>query len=310
MLSRLIHLGAACLIILTLSLMTAAPFASAADITLGADCTLNDAIRSANSNTPSGDCEAGEPEKDVIRVEATFEHEETGLSILDDLEIQGQGPDAVLDAQGNFLFSVNRDVSVVIRDLEITNLFGGFPTGAILVEGNGRLFFRNSHITNCSGPSVIRSTPQGTVEFDGDSSYCAAVDGAQPEARAPRRAGQTKRAYTARRPVAYTCETLPPTIVVKAAAGTRSGIQCQALDGAGVGIQAIVDMGVIAAVDVWGYVAPGVEVCLRGRGQLFFLDAAFAPRQLTAVHSYPQGDMTCASFNRAGSLVLVPSPAA
>ena len=103
----------------------------------------------------------------------------------------------------------------------------------------------------------------------------------------------------------YTCEHLPPTIVVKAAAGTRSGIQCQALDAAGVGIQALIDMGVIAAVDVWGYVEPGVEVCLRGRGQLFFLDAAFAPRQLTAVHSYPQGDMTCASFHRAGSLVLV-----
>ena len=78
----------------------------------------------------------------------------------------------------------------------------------------------------------------------------------------------------------------------------------------GVGIQAVIDMGIVAAVDVWGYVAPGVEVCLRGTGSLLFLDAAFAPRPYASIPAQRQGELTCAAFNRAGSLVLVMAHAA
>ena len=90
--------------------------------------------------------------------------------------------------------------------------------------------------------------------------------------------------------------------------GLRSGVQFQRLGAAGVGNQSVIDMGFLDAIDVWGYVEQGVEVCFppeRGSGGLMFLDAATSPRTVSPLASVLRDGYTCASINRPGTLVLV-----
>ncbi len=90
--------------------------------------------------------------------------------------------------------------------------------------------------------------------------------------------------------------------------GLRSGVQFQRLGAAGVGIDWIIDLGFLDALDVWGFVEQGVEVCFppdRGYGGLMFLNAATSPRAVSALASVLREGYTCASINRPGTLVLV-----
>ncbi len=90
--------------------------------------------------------------------------------------------------------------------------------------------------------------------------------------------------------------------------GLRSGVQFQRLGAAGVGIDWVIDLGFLDALDVWGFVEQGVEVCFppdRGYGGLMFLDAATSPRAVSALASVLREGYTCASINRPGTLVLV-----
>ena len=94
--------------------------------------------------------------------------------------------------------------------------------------------------------------------------------------------------------------------VVTAAQGLDSGVQCQDVSAAGVGNQTVYDAGFIAAVDIWGDLGPGVEICFPQIGALMFLDAAEAPRVARTLESRAVNGTTCASLNRAGMVVLVP----
>ena len=110
------------------------------------------------------------------------------------------------------------------------------------------------------------------------------------------------------RPQAVTCPALSQAtgIVIHAAYGLDSGIQCQRLDGGGIGVQALAE-NYIAAVDIWGYVEQDVEVCFPQAGRIIFLDAAMIPRSMTLMQTHIAGDnMTCALIETAGSLVLLP----
>lgn len=110
-------------------------------------------------------------------------------------------------------------------------------------------------------------------------------------------------------PVPVTClqvSTAENGISVGAAFGLASGIQCQKIDNAGIGIQSVIDAGYIAAVDVWGYVEQGAEVCFQERGSLTFLDARTAPRTVSFIEHYLVGDKTCTWITAPGSIVLVP----
>ena len=110
------------------------------------------------------------------------------------------------------------------------------------------------------------------------------------------------------RPPAVTCPTLSAVsgIAVRATYGLESGIQCQRIDGGGIGIQSIVDAGFIDAVDIWGYVVQGVEVCFPQAGRLLFLDARTSPRAISPLESTVVSGMTCASISTPGSIVLMP----
>ena len=121
----------------------------------------------------------------------------------------------------------------------------------------------------------------------------------------------SKRKATKRKPV-Y----IPPTGVslnktdlsVTAVHGLNSGIECQRVDNAGVGIQWVIDLGVLDAVDVWSFVGLGYEVCFPQSGRIIFLDAAASPRTVLTDISYELRDgYTCAAMKIAGTLVLVPA---
>ena len=86
--------------------------------------------------------------------------------------------------------------------------------------------------------------------------------------------------------------------------GICSGVQFRLLDGAGVGNAQVVNKGFIAAIDVWGYVGQGVEVCFPQRGKLVFLDAATAPRALRSIAQYSSDGYICAYLEKPGSLVM------
>ena len=94
----------------------------------------------------------------------------------------------------------------------------------------------------------------------------------------------------------------------RAAFGLDSGVHFRQLDGAGIGVQSIIDAGYLAAFDVYGYVEQGVEVCFPQIGRVIFLDANTIPRAITALESTVVNGQTCVSINSPGSLVLMPSP--
>ena len=119
---------------------------------------------------------------------------------------------------------------------------------------------------------------------------------------------KTPRPSATARPLATTCIDLNQAtgIVVHATYGLASGVQCQRLDGGGIGVQAIVDGGFIDAVDIWGYVEQGVEVCFPQAGELLFLDARTMPRAVAPLAATVVNGMTCGAIETPGSIVLMP----
>ena len=93
----------------------------------------------------------------------------------------------------------------------------------------------------------------------------------------------------------------------KAAYGLDSGVHFRELDGGGIGVQSIIDAGPLAALDVYGYVEQGVEVCFPQIGRVVFLDARTMPRAITTLPATMRDGMTCVYLNSPGSLVLLPN---
>ena len=86
--------------------------------------------------------------------------------------------------------------------------------------------------------------------------------------------------------------------------GLHSGIQFQRHGAAAVGIQSLIDGGVLDVVDVWGYADQDWEVCFPQDGALVFLDAALSPRVPESVAAYRDEGYTCIAKDRAGMVVL------
>ena len=88
--------------------------------------------------------------------------------------------------------------------------------------------------------------------------------------------------------------------------GLDSGVHFRQLDGAGIGVQSIIDAGWLDAFDVYGYVEQGVEVCFPQIGRVIFLDANTIPRAIVPLDSIAVNGQTCVSIDGPGSLVLLP----
>ncbi len=91
-----------------------------------------------------------------------------------------------------------------------------------------------------------------------------------------------------------------------AAFGLDSGVHFRQLDGAGIGVQSIIDAGFLEAFDVYGYVEQGVDVCFPQIGRVVFLDANTSPRAIVPLPATIVNGQTCVSINSPGSLVLLP----
>ncbi len=146
-------------------------------------------------------------------------------------------------------------------------------------------------------------TDSSTGSCPGNFSYWLALTPKKKSKKTPRPSATA-------RPLATTCIDLNQAtgIAVRATYGLASGVQCQRLDGGGIGVQAIVDGGFIDAVDIWGYVEQGVEVCFPQAGELLFLDARMMPRAAAPLAATVVNGMTCGAIETPGSIVLMPLP--
>ena len=127
--------------------------------------------------------------------------------------------------------------------------------------------------------------------------------------------GSRKRSVTtsstrAPKPVVYTGEILNmrTDLMLTAVNGLYNGIQFQRVSPAGVGIQFVLDLGYLDAVDVRGIIGDGYEVCFPQLGQIILLNAATAPRTVTTIDTYTRDGYTCGAMDRAGTMVLVQAP--
>ena len=131
-----------------------------------------------------------------------------------------------------------------------------------------------------------------------------------PDDETPEPAKQATAVPPTQTPV-YTAETLQSQgYQVSAAFGLQSGVQARQVGTDAIGIQSVIDAGVIDAVDVWGYAEQGVEICIPTNGAsgvLIFLDASTSPRTVTTVESTLRDGYICATINSQGTLVFVQS---
>ncbi len=146
-------------------------------------------------------------------------------------------------------------------------------------------------------PPPVDDPPEQTSQDSGDSGE---------KRQASNSSRQTAPTPQATQGFYQTLNTLPPGIEVN---NWVEGAQGQRVDAQGVGNQAIIDQGLLDAIDMWGYITPGIEVCFAQHGRMMLLDAAYSPRQAIPLAAYQRDGMTCASIDRAGTVVLLQSAA-
>ncbi|MDE2952670.1 MAG: hypothetical protein OXT68_18120 [Chloroflexota bacterium] len=282
-----------------------APYVSANDIKVDKQCSLAQAIGSANNDSSKARCETG------YKIDT--------ISLKEDLELEEELPDItsriILDGNGHTIRLHRRHVAFVIKwgNLTVKDLIvkfrGGNRSGPTIEISDGSLTIKDSQFLNCTGKFDVEDSLGAVL---GDSAVCnytaetvaSWFDGpASPPVLPPAQA-------PAEAPVAFTCETLDGNAPrVSARYGLQSGVQCRRVDATGIGDQSVLDAGYIDAFDIYGYVEQGVELCFPRLGAVVFLDAATAPRSRVSVEYFARDGMTCASLDRPGTVILVPGQA-
>ena len=92
---------------------------------------------------------------------------------------------------------------------------------------------------------------------------------------------------------------------ISAASGLGSGIEFKRVSSGAVGIQSVIDMGFLDAVDVWSNVGGGAEICFPQVGNAVLLDASTSPRKVVPLNTTQKAGATCVTINKAGTVVLV-----
>ena len=267
------------------------------DITVDKHCSLAQAIGSANNNSSKARCVTG------FRVDTIF--------LEEDLDLEDELPEItsriVLEGNDHTIRIRPRRAAFVINwgNLTIKNLtvkFVGVNRAGPTIEiENGSLTIVDSQFLKCTGKFKVEDS-LGVVK--GESSVCgySAETVASWFEGAPSEPTPTPEPSQPR-----TCDALADGgPMISATYGEGSGVQCQRLDAAGIGNQSIIDAGYIDAVDVWGYVEQGVEICFPQLGSVIFLDAAMSPRARAPVEHFARDGGTCAQLDRPGTVVLVP----
>ena len=264
-------------------------------------CTLVQAIGSANNNSSKARCERGYRD-DTIILKDDIELEELLPDITSKITLEGNNHTIYVPAKRPAF--VIKWGELTIKNLTVKFINGNRSSPSIKIK-NGTLTIIDSRMTRCTGKFQVENS-LGVVQ--GDSSICGySTDtvsswfSAAPPLPTPTQLPSQP----------HTCDTLSGTAAtVSATLGLHSGVQCQQVTAAGIGIQSVIDAGFIDAVDVWGYVEQGVEICFPRQGSIIFLDAATSPRSVSPTQSYRAGDKTCVELDRPGTVVLVPGQSA
>ena len=269
----------------------------------------------------------------------------TGATLsLNNVTIRGfGGGNAVIDsASENFIAR-----SVIIRDntagtvlsiggradLRNVQILDNGPAGGslpVLVSAGDTLTVSNSVFQgNRVLPNFAIFNAVGAIQIDCQTN-AAAADNVYPDGTAANisrvwpsgrfEIGSCPKKKRKEDPTAMPTSTLRPQIAAthvalqaatgatfRATFGLDSGVHFRQLDGAGIGVQSIIDAGYLEAFDVWGYVEQGVEVCFPQVGRVIFLDANTSPRAIVPLASTVANGQTCVSINSPGSLVLLPN---
>ncbi|MCY4062618.1 MAG: hypothetical protein OXG53_09650 [Chloroflexi bacterium] len=141
---------------------------------------------------------------------------------------------------------------------------------------------------------------------DGGNLWGCGNGGVSSRTNGGRRSGSSRTIVPTPKPVVYTGEVLQQLGEhISAEDGMRSGIQFQRPGTGGIGIEWVIDEGVIDAMDVWGNAGRGYEVCFTQAGRWIFLDAGQAPRRASWEGGYRRDGLSCLFMDRAGTVVLV-----
>ena len=181
--------------------------------------------------------------------------------------------------------------------LTVSNFGAARIEGCIISENN----FQTDGVTPANSFRSADST--GTLTDNRDNSSCPRPKRKKKEVPTATPTATPRPAYGA----SYTALQTATGMTFEATYGLDSGVHFRQLDGAGIGIQSIIDAGYLAALDVYGYVEQGVEVCFPQIGRVIFLDARTMPRAITPLESTVVNGMTCVSISSPGSLVLMPN---
>ena len=101
----------------------------------------------------------------------------------------------------------------------------------------------------------------------------------------------------------FSCQNLYDSMVVRTSSQV---VGCRDVDLGLIDKHPALASGMIAAIDIIGYVESGVEVCFRNIGELVFLDRATEPPTPKPLQSYNNAvGMTCGEVDQLGTLVLV-----
>ena len=101
----------------------------------------------------------------------------------------------------------------------------------------------------------------------------------------------------------FSCQNLYDSMVVRSASRV---VGCREVDIGLIDKHPALASGMIAAIDIFGYVETGVEVCFRNIGELVLLDRVTEPPTPRSLPSYNNvAGMTCGEVDKPGTLVLI-----
>ncbi|MCY4465090.1 MAG: SH3 domain-containing protein [Chloroflexi bacterium] len=286
------RLGSKYFVLIMLFVM-AVPIANAAEIRVAGDCGFSSAIKSANEDKSRGGCTAGSGTDTIVLTRHAQPNGELP-SIKSRIIIHGNNFEYRIN-KGDPAFEIKNGGALTIINLHMKYLQRR-DRRAIKVT-DGQLLIQDSRISNCRiGVEQNRSH----TTLLGDWDVCGLPDDQVIKG------SHTREIRSA--PPPQTCLDLPPgSATVTAPGGLGTGIQCRRLDAAGVGNATVIAAGLLDAVDIWGYVEPGVQVCFPQRGAVMFLNAATAPRALSTLASTFNElyNNVCVSISTAGTVALV-----
>ncbi len=256
----------------------------ARDIRVEGGCGLRDAIRAANYNNEIDDCDAGAAGGDTIILTRDMNQKRTLPEITSNITLDGRGHTITLRDRPAFIVDEGQ---LTLKNIHIR--FEEETDDDVLEISDGALTLESAFFDDCEGDI---DADDSTIQLYRNYGVC----------HHSREIIYMWFDYVPPRPP--TCTQLTDASI-RAAQGLKSGVQCQDVNAAGVGNQTVYDAGFIDAVDVWGDLGSGVELCFPQIGALMFLDAATAPRALSSIESYGEAGYTCATLHRAGTVVLV-----